>query len=183
MKPGVDYSVVCARSGLVPLGGESSASASSAAMQPMPAAVTAWRKTSSLTSPAAKTPGIEVAVESGARHADSPTCFISSWPLNSSVAGAWPMAMKTPSAARSVIAPVLTFFELHAGDRLRVRGADDLVDRVIPDHLDLRVLEQAVLQDLLGAEVVAAVHDGHLAWRSWSGTSPPRPRCCRRRRP
>src|SRR6185437_7681153 len=40
-------------------------SASSAAMQPMPAAVTAWRKTLSLTSPAAKTPGISVAVESG----------------------------------------------------------------------------------------------------------------------
>ena len=33
-------------------------SASSAAMQPRPAAVTAWRKTSSVTSPAAKTPGI-----------------------------------------------------------------------------------------------------------------------------
>ena len=41
-------------------------SASSAAMQPMPAAVTAWRKTRSLTSPAAKTPGMLVAVESGA---------------------------------------------------------------------------------------------------------------------
>ncbi len=35
-------------------------------MQPMPAAVTAWRKTLSFTSPAAKTPGIEVRVESGA---------------------------------------------------------------------------------------------------------------------
>ena len=32
----------------------------------MPAAVTAWRKTSSLTSPAANTPGMEVRVESGA---------------------------------------------------------------------------------------------------------------------
>ena len=35
-------------------------------MQPMPAAVTAWRKISSLTSPAANTPGMDVAVESGA---------------------------------------------------------------------------------------------------------------------
>jgi len=34
-------------------------------MQPMPAAVTAWRKILSLTSPAAKTPGMSVAVESG----------------------------------------------------------------------------------------------------------------------
>ena len=40
-------------------------SASSAAMQPMPAAVTAWRKILSRTSPAAKTPGMSVAVESG----------------------------------------------------------------------------------------------------------------------
>ena len=41
-------------------------SASSAAMQPRPAAVTAWRYLSSATSPAAKTPSILVAVESGA---------------------------------------------------------------------------------------------------------------------
>ena len=41
-------------------------SASSAAMQPMPAAVTAWRKILSLTSPAANTPATEVWVESGA---------------------------------------------------------------------------------------------------------------------
>src|SRR5690349_515207 len=40
-------------------------SASSAAMQPMPAAVTAWRKIRSFTSPAAKTPGMAVAVLSG----------------------------------------------------------------------------------------------------------------------
>lgn len=30
--------------------------------------------------------------------------------LTRSVAGAWPMAMKTPSAATLVSAPVLTFF-------------------------------------------------------------------------
>ncbi len=41
-------------------------SASSAAMQPMPAAVTAWRNILSLTSPAAKTPAMLVCVESGA---------------------------------------------------------------------------------------------------------------------
>jgi len=40
-------------------------SASSAAMQPVPAAVTAWRNTLSCTSPAANTPGMAVAVESG----------------------------------------------------------------------------------------------------------------------
>src|SRR6202012_195096 len=41
-------------------------SASSAAMQPRPAAVTACRYTSSATSPAANSPGTEVAVEFGA---------------------------------------------------------------------------------------------------------------------
>ena len=41
-------------------------SASSAAMQPRPAAVTAWRKMSSATSPAANTPSTLVAVEPGA---------------------------------------------------------------------------------------------------------------------
>ncbi len=50
--------------------------------------------------------------------------------------------------------------DLHAGDRLRVLRADDLVDRMIPDDLDLGVLEQAVLQDLLRAEVVAPMDDG-----------------------
>jgi hypothetical protein len=39
-------------------------------MQPRPAAVTAWRKTSSVTSPAAKTPGTLVTVESGAEVGD-----------------------------------------------------------------------------------------------------------------
>jgi hypothetical protein len=32
----------------------------------------------------------------------------------------------------------------------------------IPDHLDLGVLEQAILQDTLGAEMIAAMHDRHL---------------------
>src|SRR5262249_12126367 len=40
-------------------------SASRAAMQPVPAAVTAWRKILSCTSPAAHTPSTSVAVESG----------------------------------------------------------------------------------------------------------------------
>ena len=48
------------------------------------------------------------------------------------------------------------------GDLARVLGAADLVDGAVPDHLDLGVLEQAVLQDALGAEMIAAMHDGHL---------------------
>src|SRR3569832_2940369 len=48
-----DYSAASAR-----FSSAKKRSASSAAMQPIPAAVTAWRKTSSVTSPAAYTPGI-----------------------------------------------------------------------------------------------------------------------------
>ena len=70
------------------------------------------------------------------------------------------MAMKTPSAACSVTLPVLTFFSRTPVTELRLGGADDLVDGAVPDDLDLRVLEQALLQDLLGAEVIAAVDHG-----------------------
>src|SRR6185312_14229330 len=61
-------------------------SASSAAMQPMPAAVTAWRNTLSFTSPAAKTPGTSVAVESGLVTM-YPASSILSLPLKILVAG------------------------------------------------------------------------------------------------
>src|ERR1700687_4707563 len=86
-------------------------SASSAAMQPRPAAVTACRQISSATSPAANTPGTEVAVEFGAT-STYPDGFSLIWPRMSSVAGACPIAMKTPSAGSSVSLPVLTFFNL-----------------------------------------------------------------------
>ncbi len=39
---------------------------------------------------------------------------------------------------------------------------EDLVERGVPDHLDLWILEQPVLQDVLGAELVAAVHQRDL---------------------
>jgi hypothetical protein len=48
------------------------------------------------------------------------------------------------------------------GDLARIFLAADLVDDAVPDHLDLRMLEQAVLQDAFGAEVVAAMHQRHL---------------------
>src|SRR3984885_10976093 len=84
-------------------------SASRAAMQPRPAAVTACRQVSSATSPAANTPGTEVAVEFGAT-STYPDGLSLIWPWISSVAGAWPIAMKTPSAGNSVSVPDLTFF-------------------------------------------------------------------------
>src|SRR3546814_6633464 len=34
---------------------------------------------------------------------------------------------------------------------------------MVPDHLDRRMSEQALLQDLLGAQGVAAMHQHHLA--------------------
>ena len=48
------------------------------------------------------------------------------------------------------------------GDLAGIFGAADFVDRAVPDHLDLGMLEQPLLQDALGAEVIAAMHDGHL---------------------
>ena len=72
------------------------------------------------------------------------------------------MAMNTPSTLRSVTAPVLTFFNLTPVDLERLVAAEHVLQHRVPDHLDLRVLEQAVLQDLFGAERVAPVHDRDL---------------------
>src|SRR5262249_55014011 len=45
-------------------------------------------------------------------------------------------------------------------DLERVLAARHILQHAVPDHRNLRVLEQPVLQDLLGAETVAAVHHG-----------------------
>ena len=47
-----------------------------------------------------------------------------------------------------------------ASDFRRLRDAKDLLDHGVPYHCDLRVMEQPVLQDLLGAQLVAPVHQG-----------------------
>src|SRR5271169_2403236 len=44
----------------------------------------------------------------------------------------------------------------------RVFATADLVDRAVPNHPDLGILEQAVLQNAFGAEMIATMHDGHL---------------------
>ena len=49
-----------------------------------------------------------------------------------------------------------------AGHAERLGGPDDLVDGVVPDHVDIAHLEQAVLQDALGLESVAAMDDRHV---------------------
>src|SRR5450759_5704864 len=48
------------------------------------------------------------------------------------------------------------------GDLARILRAADFVDGAVPDHPDLGMLEQANLQDALGAEMIAAMHNGHL---------------------
>ena len=99
----------------------------------------------------------------GRGDADSPTRFISSWPLKSSVAGTWPMAMNTPSTCSGETLPVLTFCSRTPVTRLGIVRAHHLLQHRVPDHLDLGILEQALLHDALGAEAVAPVHEGHLA--------------------
>ena len=100
-------------------------------MQPMPAAVTAWRKTSSLTSPAAKTPGTDVAVEFG---------------LGQDVAGRLHLELAAEEFRRGCMADGnedavgrtlddlagLDVPEAHAGDGPRVGRAHDLVENACP---------------------------------------------------
>ena len=73
------------------------------------------------------------------------------------------MATNTPLAGISVISPVLT---LLAPARLRrpsgLSVPIDFVQLVEPQRFDLGVLEQPVLQDLFGAQFVAAVDQRHL---------------------
>lgn len=59
---------------------------------------------------------------------------------------------------------VLDVLQPNAGDVAgdAVHDPQHLFDRHIPDHLDLGMGEQPILQDLLGAELVAAVDDRDL---------------------
>ncbi|MNT17150.1 hypothetical protein D3C72_1522870 [compost metagenome] len=58
----------------------------------------------------------------------------------------------------------LDVLQAHAGDVAghAVDDAEDFIDGHVPDHLDLGMGEQAVLQDLLGAELGLAVDDRDL---------------------
>ena len=67
------------------------------------------------------------------------------------------MATKTPVAGITRSAPVRTSRSRTPVTPRRVALAQHLVERVVPDRLDLGVPEQPVLQDLLGAQLVAAV--------------------------
>src|SRR5215210_1652458 len=50
--------------------------------------------------------------------------------------------------------------EVEADQPLRLAAGDEAVDGLVPQHLDLRVREQPVLKDLLGAQRIAAVDQG-----------------------
>ena len=91
----------------------------------------------------------------------------------SSVAGAWPMATKKPAQGIVLRLARLDMPDHHALDAARLLAAHDLLDRVVPDQLDLGVLEQPVLHDLFRAQAVAANAPASPWRRSWSGTAPP----------
>jgi hypothetical protein len=84
-------------------------SASSAAIQPDPAAVMACLYFLSWTSPAAKTPGTFVCVVPGFV-STYPSLSVSNWPPRNFEAGSWPMAKKRPDTSKSVTIPVFKFF-------------------------------------------------------------------------
>ena len=50
----------------------------------------------------------------------------------------------------------------NAGNAHGTRGTQNLIDGMVPNHLDLRVSKEALLQYLLGAELGLAMHDGDL---------------------
>src|SRR5262249_26327782 len=50
-----------------------------------------------------------------------------------------------------------------AGDAFGIIGSFHFLENRVPDDVDLRMGEEPVLQDLLGAEMVAAMHDRDLA--------------------
>ena len=50
-----------------------------------------------------------------------------------------------------------------AGDAQRRFLPENLFKRGVPDHMDLLMREQPLLQDALGAQLAAAVHKGNLA--------------------
>ena len=72
------------------------------------------------------------------------------------------MATKMPSIRRSSTAPVLTLRNRAWVTSSGFSAPKHLFERGVPYDFDLGMLEQPILQDLLGAEGVAAVHQGDL---------------------
>ena len=72
------------------------------------------------------------------------------------------MATKKPFAGNVLDLSGLHILGAHAFDPAGLLCANHLFDGVVPQNLDLGVLEQPVLQDLLGPKAVAAVDQRHL---------------------
>jgi hypothetical protein len=64
-----------------------------------------------------------------------------------------------------VTTPVLVCLSLRpvtdGGSGFLLHRPDDLVDKMVPENGDVVLLEQALLQNALGTELVAAMHDRH----------------------
>jgi hypothetical protein len=89
---------------------------------------------------------------------------MASWPAKMSVFGLWPMAMKTPMHIDLLRGAGLHVLDAQAGDAGIV--AEHFVQRAVVENGDLACLfflEQLVLHDLLGAELVAAVNQCDVA--------------------
>ncbi len=107
---------------------------------------------------------------------------MSRWPRKMAVAGSWPIATNRPSTGRICVSPLRTWRRRTPVTDFGVLAADHLLDDVVPDHLDLRVGEQALLHHLLGPQAVRGGGPASPSRTSGPDRGLPRPRCCRRRR-
>ena len=157
-------------------------SASSAAMQPSPAAVTAWRNTSSATSPAANTPSTLV-VGRARRRLDIAVRL--QHDLAAHELGRRRMADGDEHAVgRQVVERAgENVPDPHAGHRRRRLLAENLLDRAVPADLHIVAGREPLAQDLLRRGTNRADARPSPRRRCWRGRAPPRPRNCRRRRP
>ena len=71
--------------------------------------------------------------------------------------------------------------EPRPGYRARILVTQHLGELAVPHHFDLRIGEQALLQDLLSPQACRAGARASRARRCWRDTAPPRRQCCRRR--
>ena len=69
---------------------------------------------------------------------------------------------KHPVAGQVLRNPGLEVFQPHAGDGVWVFAAQYFLNRAVPNHRHLGVIEQALLQDFFRAQAVAAMDQGDL---------------------
>ena len=69
---------------------------------------------------------------------------------------------KHPVTGQVLFRPGLEVFQPHPGYGVWIFAAQDFLDRAVPDHRHLGVIEQALLQDFFSAQAVAAMDQGDL---------------------